>query len=156
MGESDATAQWMLSCVYQNVNARTRLVVNRLAAATLPLPFACCDCPQTRLATECRRLEQNKPVVPEVEDEEHQVVMTQLQSIHQEIVDWQRELEVAQDALDIAEKVGGCVGGLTKAEPPALHGRVASPLLYRTCRPLSKPRRLRNTLPSTTGGKRRE
>eukprot|EP00198_Chlamydomonas_reinhardtii_P007560 XP_001696897.1 structural maintenance of chromosomes protein 6A [Chlamydomonas reinhardtii] len=59
---------------------------------------------KTRLATECRRLEQNKPVVPEVEDEEHQVVMTQLQSIHQEIVDWQRELEVAQDALDIAEK----------------------------------------------------
>ncbi|KAG2439305.1 hypothetical protein HXX76_004664 [Chlamydomonas incerta] len=59
---------------------------------------------KTRLATECRRLEQTMPSVPEVEDEEQQVVMTQLQSIHLEIADSQRTLLLAQEALDIAEK----------------------------------------------------
>ncbi|KAG2453512.1 hypothetical protein HYH02_001732 [Chlamydomonas schloesseri] len=59
---------------------------------------------KARLMTECRRLEQSMPMVPEAEDEEQQVVMTQLQSIHLEIVDSQRVLLLAQDALDIAEK----------------------------------------------------
>ncbi len=72
---------------------------------------ACCGAPSTtplqaRLMTECRRLEQSMPTVPEVEDEEQQVVMTQLQSIHADILDSQRVLLLAQDALDIAEKVG--------------------------------------------------